>query len=180
MVFWYGSKEGSLESYSLLPQSEIISYEDGKERYGEIPHQLEEKLNLEEDITEYEGLKIRGLNLMRSDAKKEKKDRKSHWIFKFSEDNVLSHWGDVLRSEKSIVSNNNHEEILVTRGDGKAPIKNLEKTVQVRDAPVKKQVNMSKAIEWQQKSTPAVKMGGKSTSESIQSKGSRQENDTTK
>ena len=101
MVYWYGSEEGSSESYSVLPSKNIISYKDGCEKgYNEISPELKKKLELGQHISKYEDQKIRGLELMKSDANVDKQKRKHHWIFKFTEDDILTHWADIILKEQ--------------------------------------------------------------------------------
>ena len=110
LVYWYGSNEGSPESYSLLNGKDVISYEDGCEnKYHKISRHLQQKIKRNMLLTEDESLKIRGLELMTLDVEKGKKDRKHHWVFNVFEDDVLSFWGSELRAERSIFQSDNFE-----------------------------------------------------------------------
>ncbi|KAL3784945.1 hypothetical protein ACHAW5_003625 [Stephanodiscus triporus] len=85
LVFWYGTKIDDPHSFSFLPQSKIVHYEEGEcMGYGKIPKNVQQKIDKDSKLTKTEEQIRRGLIELKSDMKKDRNERVA-WIMQWKD-----------------------------------------------------------------------------------------------
>ena len=95
LVYWYGEKDGSPESFSVLEVNKIVSYKEGcRKKFNEIPPKIKEKISKGRELSSSEDQIVKGLELMKKDSELSKEEiKKNKCIFDFDINDHIEDYG---------------------------------------------------------------------------------------
>jgi hypothetical protein len=95
LVYWYGEKDGSPESFSVLEVNKIVSFKEGcRKKFNEIPPKIKEKISKGRELSSSEDIIVKGLELMKKDSELSKEEiKKNKWIFNFDINDHIEDYG---------------------------------------------------------------------------------------